>query len=879
MAKQNKQLKPRVQATIDMPFPLNGIDERLGFTQQRPGSCVNAVNVCAFDPTNDRARGSTRPGTVEVFAGPALLEGVAIQNISLCVTTQPKAPTAVAVSAAVYALASGSGFGGVSSAGASIFTAGAVASFAFACSCWDDSGNMYVAQVNTTTGATKIYKYNGLGTAASGWTVLDTLTVSTGSLRKLAGMVIIGDFLYVATVKGTAPTNTITKINKNSGAIEVQDWYSVTDSATLVFSTGSINCLGKCGALMGIECVATGTAQCFKILDTTKTNYKAAAISTAHTGTAANARSRVVSDDSAFFYTISSTTTGKLKKYSVGGVRNTAFVATTLDALTVNSICYNKLFNMLVAVTSTSTSRKLINITTGAITSAANPGSVTAWHNVDTAGAGNFVYWRDANASNDIMGETATESGTFTTAWGPTTFANTTHSGSSINKGTVTAAPIGAAPAQYRPLVVSNGEVRRFSEDGAVAITGGACFNSGAKQIFSAQFGQDVYFADGTNYQYYKSSTDAMTTWATSVTAALPTDSASRKPRLIAKCWERCVLGGLIGDPMTLFMSRSAVPTDFDTAPSVVSPAIAFAINVGDFVNCIIAYHDDILIVGGDQTITQFTGDPGLGGNPDVISQNIGMAWGVPYVISPDMQLFFFSTSCEVYKMQPGTVPVCISNEINDRLKNVNLNTSTVTMEWDIRTRRLYVYITPHDDAVEGLHWMYEARTSAWFQIKFKKKGHEPSFGLLYDGPLVDDRQLLLGGRDGHIRAISPDAQDDCGRPIEWEVVMGPLKTSWLDDIKLECFQAVIGEQSGDISWASYSGATTEAARNRAMDEEEIPDETGKLYVTESGRNPVSYVGRSGFAHFVKFYGTGYAAMEKITAWYTPQGVVRRRMY
>lgn len=52
----------------DLPFPLKGLDVTTEFQEQPPGTTPVGVNVRAFEPLKQRARGGTRPGIQKYIA-------------------------------------------------------------------------------------------------------------------------------------------------------------------------------------------------------------------------------------------------------------------------------------------------------------------------------------------------------------------------------------------------------------------------------------------------------------------------------------------------------------------------------------------------------------------------------------------------------------------------------------------------------------------------------------------------------------------------------------------------------------------------------------------------------------------------------------------
>lgn len=64
-----------------LPFPLAGVSQHNSFSDQEPGTCVDARNVRGYDPRTGRLRGSQRAGHTKRFAG-ALNAGNRVQHLT-----------------------------------------------------------------------------------------------------------------------------------------------------------------------------------------------------------------------------------------------------------------------------------------------------------------------------------------------------------------------------------------------------------------------------------------------------------------------------------------------------------------------------------------------------------------------------------------------------------------------------------------------------------------------------------------------------------------------------------------------------------------------------------------------------------------------------
>lgn len=396
-------------------------------------------------------------------------------------------------------------------------------------------------------------------------------------------------------------------------------------------------------------------------------------------------------------------------------------------------------------------------------------------------------------------------------------------------------------------------------------------------QVFMAPNNQKMYFADGVNWVRYDPLTNTAERWSASY-GALPVDSQNNTPRLICTWRGRTVLSGLILDPQAVFMSRVDDATDFDYFPVAdrQSPAQAVALTlapqgqVGDIVTCLIPYTDDVLLIGCSDSIYQLTGDPMANGQLALVTKAIGMAWGQPYCMDPYGTIYFVSSKLGIFTMRPGQLPVRISQPIEQLVQAVNTGDNVVCAVWDDRYQLARFFFTPAAAPGATTHLVFEARTQSWWQVAHANTLHDPICCAVLDGNRPEDRVACIGSWDGYVRFYDADADDDDGTPIASSVVIGPVTTKNLDDVLLKDLQAVLGEDSGAVTYSVYVGSTAEEALGTT------PVDTGTW---EAGRNLTDHVRYAGHAVYVKLSSTSRWAMEQIRGRMVLTGKVRRRGY
>jgi len=392
--------------------------------------------------------------------------------------------------------------------------------------------------------------------------------------------------------------------------------------------------------------------------------------------------------------------------------------------------------------------------------------------------------------------------------------------------------------------------------------------------IFSAPYGNRVYYVDGLSSIYYDSAHQddgeegAVVDWdvekysdldiqgeqggrgLTNVTAGqtkgdFPIDADGNKPRLVTVWNSRLVLSGLVGEPQNWFMSRRDNPNDFDYFVQPFDDEIAAAGNlspaglVPDKVNTLIPYNDDILIFGCDHSIFQLSGDPAAGGAIDLVTDVTGMVWGHGWCKDPSGVLYFFGSRGGVFRMGPGTPPQSItSSTIDERLAKLDLSVRSVRMVWNDREHGVNLFLSHVDPTEQVEHYFFDARANSWWEDRYEAKEtdkdkyvHNATAYHVIDGDKEGDREILVGGRNGAIYKISIKEQDDristsVNKEIDSFVWLGPFSLPDGRKVVLTEISALLAHDSGDVDYGVYVGSTAEFIIDLANDALDTGSET-----------------------------------------------------
>ena len=294
-------------------------------------------------------------------------------------------------------------------------------------------------------------------------------------------------------------------------------------------------------------------------------------------------------------------------------------------------------------------------------------------------------------------------------------------------------------------------------------------------------------------------------------------------PRLVASWRGRMVLAGLPGaDSHNWFMAKKDDPLDFDYSPTVITEIQPIAGNssnagrMGQVINCLLQFSDDILLFGCDSSIWQLSGDPMVGGRFDMISDVTGMAFGAPYCKDPDGTLYFMGSRGHIYSMEAGaqkSLKNLTSMRLPSDFQDLNLDDNRVELQWDDEDQGVRVFIIPLADK-EATGWFYSARLDAWYKDKFETT-RRPMCTYVIDGDAAADRKLITGHEDGYVRYFDSNSDEDDGVAINSYVFMGPFQAERGQyPFILQSLQMVLAKDSDDVSFKVYVGNSAEDAAN-----------------------------------------------------------------
>ena len=376
---------------------------------------------------------------------------------------------------------------------------------------------------------------------------------------------------------------------------------------------------------------------------------------------------------------------------------------------------------------------------------------------------------------------------------------------------------------------------------------------SGTTATFAVAKPPKVYDAQADTLDYLE---------ATSGKGAVPVGC-----RLVALYRDRLVLAAQDETPHIFYMSRQGDPKDWDytqedSGAAVFSQA-SIAGQLADPITALIAHSDECLVIGCYHSLWMLRGDPGYGGTVDQVSRKIGIVGPHAWTRTPEDMVVFLSAD-GLYVMPSGCngFPTSLSRErLPDELLALTIDDYAITLEYDVVSRGIHIFVTQHD-AAESAHWWFDWEAKAFWRVSLREE-HEPT--AVHErldwasGPTV-----LLGCRDGFIRKFDRAfAVDDGNHPIESYCMIGPfhLDRHGFNEGVLTELHAHLGSNSGSVDFEVSTGSGHEEAYRADPVYEGTWDRTGLNYTQRPRARGVSAM--------IKVKGSGdrrHWFLERITA-------------
>jgi len=299
-----------------------------------------------------------------------------------------------------------------------------------------------------------------------------------------------------------------------------------------------------------------------------------------------------------------------------------------------------------------------------------------------------------------------------------------------------------------------------------------------------------------------------------------------------------CLTGNSI-DPHQWYLSRQMNPYDMmygeDDEQAAVAGTDAKAGKVGDIVTASIPYSDDYKLYGSIGDLWVLRGDPAAGGNLDCLIEGIGIISQSAWCWDDAGNLYILDLK-GMYKITRGLAAIepMTSDKIPNFTKDLALNPETqrIVLSFDPAKQGIVISVTTIETGA-NVNYFYDLQSEG-----FSPETYPVQDAVIcshyYDADDPEQRRLLFGSYDGHMRILDPASKnDDTGsmaspatEVIDSYVLLGPVMIggnhNWMGRMNSLTVVTAGGKAGGtipdsdDIAYAVYVGDDAETVIEKA---------------------------------------------------------------
>ena len=360
-----------------------------------------------------------------------------------------------------------------------------------------------------------------------------------------------------------------------------------------------------------------------------------------------------------------------------------------------------------------------------------------------------------------------------------------------------------ASPRDVGYYAVADGSLYRVERLGAPALVEGGerALQKDSPWTRLLTFNQQLFMFDGQRYAYYdpRRADLGVRDWKSTSSGVIPPGAK------LGVVWnQRIVLARTEDDPSNVHMGRRGDAFDWNTNPYPANPLAAISgaglggttdFRKHDLINALIPASDDLLLIGGDSTVSRLTGDPGLGGQLDLLTDKVGLAFGTPWTKDPFGNVYAFAAQGGLYRFgSGGNVERLSLHSIERRLRDLDLRVYDVRLVWSREQEGIHLFLVPKTvGGVPVTHYFFDAKNGGWFEDELDGDHLQPWSCSEFDGDAPDDRVTVIGCQDGFLRYVDLTATNDDGVAIDSRALIGPLiPTGMAGDVRFSKLEAVL---------------------------------------------------------------------------------------
>lgn len=317
----------------------------------------------------------------------------------------------------------------------------------------------------------------------------------------------------------------------------------------------------------------------------------------------------------------------------------------------------------------------------------------------------------------------------------------------------------------------------------------------------------------------YDHAAETIGRWESSLTVAIddtttPVGTLPPNFKFVGEYRDRLVVAGpgsyfafsKVGDPLNWYFD-----TDLGNRSRAIDGSAAEVGQIGHEITALAAWIDEFMFFGTADHVYRIDGDPAGGGRIVVASRDQGIVGGRAWCVGPG-DVFYHLGRAGLNRIVPGGYSQPLGRDrVPNELLNLDPNHVSALMEFDARLNGIWLFVTG-TMKLRRASWFIDVETGAFWPIDLPDFA-EPLGLARARGFLDNEDRVLLGCRDGKLRAFHRWGRTDDGNAVSSYLTWGPIRgTVQESELRLDEVVVAAGEESEDFTLAVYPAATAEAA-------------------------------------------------------------------
>lgn len=330
---------------------------------------------------------------------------------------------------------------------------------------------------------------------------------------------------------------------------------------------------------------------------------------------------------------------------------------------------------------------------------------------------------------------------------------------------------------QHYAIAVIDGEVRMASRSTIVTPSGSSGLSATSGFVHIVPFANEAFIADGSKVV---------------VLNLLDRTIEDLRPSGRGFVPQRCqlmeaYLGGLFfagdaNDRANWYMSKAGDRYDYDYLPvggpysnQAIEGATSLAGLAPTAITGAVNIADDLLMVFGDHDTWRLTGHPASNGRFDLVSGDVGSAFGRAWTRDPSGRaVFFWNQENGLYVTDGVSVRPVLPGRLTRTMRAIDLTQYRIRMGWNFLYDGLDIVVCPLPGVTaQPVSFFWERSVNALWETE--RDGPLITDVCTINGDAPQDRAMILACSDGFLRTPSASRSDDDGYPVNSRVLIGPI--------------------------------------------------------------------------------------------------------